>query len=163
MMVIRVIKGYQRSILTCCYLIVMAINTFAAPIRPVGPVDVTGLISEITWIPEQKVKGQAWMSGSAGQDRIWPAHFLLTLINYNGVPAETAGMMTRYINWVALKNEDPKEKPSFILLKINHSKKNYLKKGMKIKVVGYTVRGDEGGTWTNFTTVEILDYFSPEK
>jgi hypothetical protein len=152
-----VTKGYQRAFSTWFILIAMAIHTFAAPIRPVGPVDVTGLVSEITWIPEQKVKGQARMSGSAGHDRIWPAHFLITLINYSGVPAETAVTMTRYINWEAFKSDGLKEKPSFILLKINYSEKNYLKKGMKIKVVGYTVKGDEGGTWTNFTTVEILD------
>jgi hypothetical protein len=158
-----VAKGYQRSVATCCFLIVMGINAFAAPIRPVGPVDVTGLVSEITWIPEQKVKGQSRMPGSAGHDRIWPAHFLVTLISYSGVPAETAVIMTRYVNRAALKNEDPNEKPSFILLKINHSEKNYLKKGIKIKVVGYTVRGDEGGTWTDFTTVEILDYQLPGK
>jgi hypothetical protein len=49
-------------------------------------------------------------------------------------------------------------KPSFILLKINHSEKSYLKKGMTIKVVGYTVRGEEGGKWTNFKTIEILEF-----
>ena len=158
MEVIRVTKGYQLSISTCCFLIVIAMNTFAAPIRPIGPVDVTGLVSEITWIPEQKIKGNVRISGSAGHDRIRPAHFLVTLTDYYGVTAETAVTMTRYINWGVLKNDDPKGRPSFILLKINHSEKNFLKKGMKLRVLGYTVKGDEGGTWTYYTTVEIINH-----
>ena len=134
------------------------INTLAAPIRPVGPVDVTGRVSEITWVPEQKVKGRPGMSGSLGHDRINPSHLLVTLIDYEGVNSEIAVTMTRYINWTALKGHEPQNRPSFILLKIYHTDKNFLKKGMKIRVVGYTVRGDEGGTWTSYTRVEILDH-----
>jgi len=130
-------------------------NTLASPIRPVGPVDVAGRVSEITWVPEQKIKGRPGMSGSLGHDRINPAHFLVTLIDYEGVPSETAAMMTRYLNQAALKGKDPKDRPSFILLKINHNDKNYLKMGLKMRVVGYTVRGDEGGTWTSYKAVEI--------
>jgi hypothetical protein len=136
------------------------INTLAAPIRPVGPVDVTGRVSETTWVPEQKIKGRPGMSGSLGHDRINPSHFLVTLIDYEGVTSETAVTMTRYINWTALKGYEPLKRPSFILLKINHTDKNFLKKGLKIRVVGYTVRGDEGGTWTSYTRVEILDHLT---
>jgi hypothetical protein len=31
-----------------------------------------------------------------------------------------------------------------------------MKKGLRIKVRGYKVAGDEGGTWTSFTGIEIL-------
>ena len=40
-------------------------------------------------------------------------------------------------------------------MKINYKKPNYLKKGMKIKVIGYTVRGDEGGTYTYYDNIVI--------
>lgn len=45
--------------------------------------------------------------------------------------------------------------PPFIILQIAHSDRNHLKKGMKIRVSGYTVRGDEGGTWTSYKKIEI--------
>jgi hypothetical protein len=127
----------------------------AAPIRPIGPIDVSGKISQIKWFPEEKVKGIPGMSGSAGHDRIRLAHFLVTLTDYDGVNAETARTMTRYLDWTALKGEKQRDKPSFILLKINHNDKAYLRQGMKIRVIGYEVRGDEGGTWTYYDKVEI--------
>ncbi len=142
----------------CFFLMVMVMNTLAFPIRPVGPVDVTGKVSEITWVPEQKIKGHPEMSGSAGHDRLRPAHFLVHLTDYDGVTIETAVTMTRYIDQAALKSKGPKDRPSFILLKINHNDQNYLKQGLKIRVVGYTVRGDEGGTWTSYKAIEILDH-----
>src|SRR4030042_4071442 len=113
------------------FLFFVTINATAAPIRPIGPVDVTGTVSEIKWVPEKKVKGIPRMSGSAGVDRIIPAYFLVTLTDYDGVNTETAIMMTRYLDWAALKGEEHKDKLSFILLKINCSDKNYLRKGMK--------------------------------
>jgi hypothetical protein len=71
--------------------------------------------------------------------------------------------MSRYLDWTALKDNKQKDKPLFILLNINHKDKNYLKKGMKIKVRGYEVRGDEGGTWTSYRALEILGSSSPEE
>ncbi|MDP2754066.1 MAG: hypothetical protein Q8P40_06695 [Nitrospirota bacterium] len=43
----------------------ITVNAMAAPIRPLGPVDLTGTVSEIRWVPEKKVKGIPRMSGSA--------------------------------------------------------------------------------------------------
>lgn len=151
------IKEGSLSISIYFFLFFVTMNATAAPIRPIGPVDVTGTVSEIKWVPEKKVKGIPRMSGSAGVDRIIPAYFLVTLTDHDGVNTETAIMMTRYLDWAALKGEEHKDKLSFILLKINCSDKNYLRKGMKIRVIGYAVRGDEGGTWTSYKTLEILD------
>jgi len=156
-------KIFQISITVCCFLLFLTINALSAPIRPVGPVDVRGTVSEIKWVPEEKLKGIPGMSGSAGHDRVIPEHFLVTLIDYDGVTAETARMMTRYLDWTALKGEEQKDKPSFILLRINYSDRNYLKKDRKIKVRGYTVRGDEGGTWTSYGAVDILSRESLEE
>jgi hypothetical protein len=46
----------------------------------------------------------------------------------------------------------------FILLRINHSDKNALKKGSKIRVIGYQVSGDDGGTRTDYKSVQIPDH-----
>jgi hypothetical protein len=135
--------------------ILSGVATFAAPIRPVGPVDITGTISEVEWFPEETVKGIPRMSGSAAKDRVIFPHFLIRLVDYKGVPAEAAVTMTRYLEWPAIQNQDIKGRPPFILLKIDCSDRTYLKKGMRIRVLGYTVAGDEGGTWTSFTGIEI--------
>jgi hypothetical protein len=151
------------SIFAIFYLFLLTGDTGAAPIRPVGPVDVTGTISGIEWYPETSVKGKPGMSGSAGHDRIRPAHFLLTLTDYDGVNAETALRMTRYLDWKAFSGREQKGKSSFILLKINHNDKNYLRKGMKIRVTGYTVRGNEVGTCTYYAGVYDMDHLNPEE
>jgi hypothetical protein len=137
-------------------LFMLAVNPEAAPVRPLGPVDVIGTISVIEWVPETSVKGKPGMSGSLGHDRTRPAHFLLTLTHYDGVDAETARRMTRYLDFAAFENTGQKSNPPFILLKINHNDRNYLRKGMRIRVTGYTVRGDEGGTWTHYAGIEVF-------
>jgi hypothetical protein len=46
--VFKVTQRYQISSSICFLLLFISINALAAPIRPVGPVDGTGLIHEIT-------------------------------------------------------------------------------------------------------------------
>lgn len=148
----------------CCRLFLVVLIIFVitsqgigAPIRPFGPVDVAGVIGDLHWYPEKKEKAIRGMSGSAGVDRTMPAHFLLTLRVVEGVDSQTAVAMTRYFDSLAFKSEEKNFMPTFVVLKINHSDKNYLKKGMKIKVFGYTIRGDEGGTWTYYSRIDIID------
>jgi hypothetical protein len=151
------IKKLNRTgAIVIAWIMAAVLTATAAPIRPVGPVDIIGLVREAAWVPEQKIKGRPGMSGSAGKDRINPAHFLVTLIDYQGVGPETALLMTRYLDWNALKDLNLPQKPPFILLKINSNDRKQLRPGMKIQVKGYTVRGDEGGTWTGFDSLQIL-------
>jgi hypothetical protein len=138
-----------------------ASSGLAAPIRPLGPVDVGGIVSDFHWYPEKKEKGIRGMSGSAGVDRVMHAHFLVTLKAVEGVDPQTAVTMTRYFDSEAFKYEDKNFMPTFVVMKINHNDKNFLKKGMKIKVFGYTIRGDEGGTWTYYSKIDIVDKPSP--
>jgi hypothetical protein len=131
-------------------------GSLAAPIPPLGPIDVSGSVSDVHWFAEKKVAAIRGMSGSAGSDRIIPAHFLMTLRGFQGIDAVTAKAMTRYFDGEAFRYEEKNFMPPFIILKINHNDRNYLKKGMKIQVKGYTVRGDEGGTWTQYTELDII-------
>jgi hypothetical protein len=132
------------------------LSAFSAPIRPVGPADITGTISEVRWVPERTVKGVPRWSGSAGKDRVVSPHFLVRLVDFEGVSSEAAVTMTRYLDWAAYQDQDLKDRPPFILLKIDCSDQDYLKNGLRIKVRGYKVAGDEGGTWTSFTGIEKL-------
>jgi hypothetical protein len=129
----------------------------AAPLPRLGPVDISGVIDDVRWVPETTVKGIPGMSGSAGRDRAFAPHFRVKLTDFSGVDAATAIAMTRYLDWSALKNDGRKQKPPFVLLKIDYPDKNYLKKGMTIKVFAYTVGGDEGGTWASYKKVEVID------
>ena len=138
------------------FLFITALNSSGAPIPPVGPVTICGAISEAKWVPEEMVKGIPRMSGSAGHERVVLAHFLIALRNFDGVDSETARRITGYLAGSAFEAAGPEGTPPLILLKINHPDKNYLRKGMNIDISGYTVRGDEGGTWTSFTGIEII-------
>lgn len=148
-------KGFL-SISVCFFLFLIAINSSGAPIIPVGPINICGTVNEVRWMPEKIVKGIPGMSGTAGKDRVLPAHFLITLRNFDGVDSEIARRMTGYLDWSVFKDAEQKRSRTFILLKINHNDKNYLRKGMKIDISGYTVRGDEGGTWTSYEKIDMV-------
>ena len=132
------------------------LSAFSAPIRPIGPADIIGTISEVRWVPERTVKGVPRMSGSAGRDRVVSPHFLVRLVDFEGVSSEESFTMTRYLDSSAYPDQDIKDRPPFILLEIDSSNQEYLIKGLRIKVRGYKVAGDEGGTSTSFTGIEIL-------
>src|SRR5271169_2379065 len=76
----RLAMTWRRlSIFTFFYLFLLIGAAMAAPIRAIGPLDISGTISGMEWITETNVKGNPGMSGSAGHDRTRPAHFLITL------------------------------------------------------------------------------------
>jgi hypothetical protein len=154
--IVGTMKTAFALVLASLLLIASGFDSLAAPIPPLGPIDVSGTVSELLWVAEKKVKGIRGMSGSAGVDRVIPAHFLMTLKAFQGIDSETARAMTRYFDQEAFKYEKKNFMPTFIILKINHNDKNYLKKGMKITVTGYTVMGDEGGTWTHYRKIDII-------
>jgi hypothetical protein len=138
-----------------CTLLLISVHISAAPIPPVGPFDISGTIGEIQWVPEQQVPGQPGFSGSLGRDRLVPAHFVVLLVNFSGVDANNAVRMSRYIIPDAYGNSNPSGMPPYIILKLNFKDSNFLSVGKKIKVRGYVVRGDEGGTWTFFTGISM--------
>jgi len=128
---------------------ILCIEALPAPLPPMDKYDITGTISELQWYPEKRIKGIPRMSGSAGYNRTVPAHFIIKLINYSGIDSATASRITGYIN-----SHKPAS-PHYVLLRINHKNPYYLKIGMRIKVTGYTIRGDEGGTYTSYKRIII--------
>lgn len=136
----------------------LAAAGFAAPLPPFSPVDITGKISGVKWVPEQQVEAIPGMSGSAGHDRVFQAHFLIKLIEYTGIDAARAWQMTRLVDWHALGDGSEHALPPFILLRIDHRDREYFKPGMTIRVTGYTISGDEGGTWTSHDRIAILHH-----
>lgn len=150
-------KDHLNNLLIFILIFATIGNIYSVPLPPTDKYDITGIISEINWYSKKFIRGIPGKSGSAGKDRIMPAHYIIKLINYEGINYEDAIKITRYIKGNTF-NEHENKKPSFVILKINHREKNYLKKGMKIKVTGYTVRGDEGGTYTYYENIKILEF-----
>ncbi|KAB2888738.1 MAG: hypothetical protein F9K32_15370 [Desulfobulbaceae bacterium] len=136
----------------------LAAAVYAAPLPPFSPVDITGKISEARWMPEQQVEAIPGMSGSAGHDRVFPAHFLIKLVGYTGIDAATAWQMTRLVDRYALGSGSEQTPPPFILLRIDHPDRENFRPGMTIRVTGYAISGDEGGTWTSHDRVDILSH-----
>ncbi len=150
----------KKPFIFLCLIVLLATGAFctsAAPLPRLGPADVSGVIDDVQWIPETTVKGIPGMSGSAGRNRAFSPHFKVKLADFSGVDATTAVAMTRYVDWNASKSVGRQCEPPFVVLKIDYPDKNYLRKGMKIKVLAYTVGGDEGGTWASFKGIEFLN------
>ena len=122
---------------------------FSAPMPEIGPMTIEGNVEEVTWSPETHIKGIPGMSGTAGVDRTFPAHYKVTLTNTD----------------IDI-SEDSWEKEKFksgntVEIVIYHKKDDgFLKKGMRIKVLDYRINGDEGGYWYSFSKIEVI---KPEK
>lgn len=84
------------------------------------------------------------MSGSAGIDRTIPARYVVTLVDVS-VEGKGAGKP-----WMLQEGGRAE-------IIVNHDRDDgFLRKGMRIAVIGYLERGDEGGTWTSFEKIQIL-------
>ena len=127
----------------------------AAPLPPFEPVNITGTIMMKEWFPETKVKGIPGMSGSAGRDRTFPSHFKVILENYEGIDITTARRINFLLEFSSGCSESP-DKPKQLFLKLPHQDKFFLDQAVRIRVRGYKITGDEGGTWTSYEKIEIL-------
>jgi len=145
-------KEAKVCALILCYILLMVSKSVTAPLPPLGPIDVSGTVTEVRWFPEKSIKGIPGMSGSAGRDRSFPAHFIIELNNTEGVDRETARRMSFYVAGERSVAGGPS---STIFLQLNHVDRNFLQKGMNIRITGYTIRGDEGGTWTSYKKIDI--------
>jgi hypothetical protein len=147
----RIVLGFAAACAAVWASVVMS-----APMAPVGPADIEGTIEEVSWKEKQEIKGVSVkvggkmvpVSGSLGVDRTIKAQ-------YNVILTDT----------VVEKPDSEKDKlyyKSFpsggrAAVTVYHDADDgYLKKGMRIKVSGYTVGGDEGGVWSSYTKVKIL-------
>jgi hypothetical protein len=128
----------------------------AAPTPIAGPVDIEGTIAEVQWLPEKEVKGTPRVSGSAGTDRVIPARFMVSLTNYTGLDADTVEKMKTFYQWSIPKHSDRPGMPELIVLRLAHPDKNFLKAGMRIRVKGYKIAGDEGGDYPSYEKLQIL-------
>ena len=140
----------MRYLLVAVMIVCFAISGMAVPMAPQPELDIEGLIAVVEWVPEVTAKGVWGMSGSLGGDRTFPAHYKVELVDCHVVLAEG-------------EIEPPPDslpgqklgKQNNYSLTLNHPADDaFLKRGMRIKILGYNVSGDEGGIWTTYRKIE---------
>ena len=117
----------------------------AAPIPRTGPITLEGTIEDLRWSPEQSHKGMPKMSGSLAHDRTFPARYVVVLREITILDGHGGyGLAV-----------DVAERKATLLL-AHPADDQFLRKGMRIRVSGYEEGGDEGGTWSNHVSIEVL-------
>lgn len=136
----------------------------AAPLPPMDPVTIEGKISNVQWTPDTKVKGRPGFSGSLGVDRTVPAHFRITLVDFSGLDKALAWRINGIMSDPSSNpNADRRQPPPHLILQLNDDDPHALKPGTRIRVRDYVVSGDEGGTWTRFTKLEVVSKPAEDK
>ncbi len=117
--------------------------SFASPMAPMATMNIEGRIQKISWHADKFMKSLPGMSGNAGEDRTISAHYKVTLI-------ETKVTSTKN-GYVPFTSEET------IDIEINHEKDDkFLKLNMNVRIIGFRLRGDEGGVNTSFERIEVL-------
>lgn len=140
----------MRFLLTIIMVIAFAAAGTTAPMAPQPELDIEGLVAIIEWVPEVTEKGVWGMSGSLGGDRTFPAHYEVELVDCNVALAE--GEIEPDPDFMPGIKLGKQEKYSVTLNQ--PADDGFLKRGMRIKVLGYNVSGDEGGVWTKYRKIE---------
>jgi hypothetical protein len=120
------------------------------------PVTVEGMIHRVQWSPDTKIAGRPGFSGSLGVDRIEPAHFRITLGDFSGLHVDEAWRLNGIMSVPTAPDADRSVPPPYLVLQLNNDDPHALIPGMRIRVRGYVVSGDEGGTWTRFQVLDVM-------
>ena len=124
--------------------VIMVSTAEAAPLPPFPPVNVCGVIVEQSWVPAESVRGQKGFSGSLGHDRTFPAHLRIVLENYTGIDATVARRINGFLSVTELSEMNR------LALRLATDNPELLRGVHRLCIEGFTIRGDEGGTWTTY-------------
>ena len=137
-----------------------SVDVAAAPLPPVRPADFCGTVVQIGWLEPTTRPGVKGMSGSAGQERLWPGRYRVVLANLSGVSPETVALINNLLSTSA--DGAGVNLGEGELLTVLPVQAEGLQAGEgpvagdRICVEDFTIRGDEGGTWTGYAGVEII-------
>ena len=127
----------------------------AAPLPPLPPLNACGTIESHAWLPPRSAAPVAGMSGSASRERHWPGRFVTVLRDLHGV----GGREVARINALLVTSSDGagiRLGPGQLLLVIADDDPARLAGMKSLCVTGFTVSGDEGGTWTRHTGLKTF-------
>jgi hypothetical protein len=129
----------------------------AAPVKPAGPMNITGTIESLEWVPKQFVTARIpGASGTLGVDRTLASRFKVVLKDYTGLTEDNVKELVRFYNGGFPGNPPGHPSPRIHITILSDNPK-LLAVGMKIQVTGYTIAGDEGGDWEHCDKLEILE------
>lgn len=129
----------------------------AAPVPPAGPMNITGTIESLEWVPKEFIKARIpGASGTLGVDRMLAARFKVVLRDYTGLTEDNVKELRRFYNGAFPGNPPDHPSPRIHITLLSGNPK-LLAVGMKIRVTGYTIAGDEGGDWESCDKLEILE------
>lgn len=136
--------GLMKSIGAIAAAIIAASTAEAAPLPPFPAVNVCGVVVEQSWSPSQSVPGRPGFSGSLGRDRTFPARLRIVLENYTGIDATVARRINGFLNATELSEMNR------LALLLPTDNPDLLRGVHRLCIEGFTVHGDEGGTWTAY-------------
>ena len=122
--------------------------TYSAPLPPFDPVDICGEVVSLTWSEAIEVPGKPGFSGSLGHDHAFPARFRVELARYTGIDAGTAALINGMLDFVNPAGDR-------LLVLIDSPDRHLLDTAGSLCVTGYTIQGDEGGTWTHYDRLTL--------
>lgn len=128
----------------------------AAPLPPQQPADICGAVQSLVWLPPRSLQAIAGMSGSAGHARSWPGRTVVILENVRG---PTRQQMAE-INALLATSEDGagvRPGPDELLLVLQDGDPSALCDAAYLCVTGFYVSGDEGGTWTHYDRLSVIE------
>ena len=119
----------------------------AAPLPPVPPLDVCGVIQFHKWLPQRTLPPVAGMSGSASRQRHWPGRFAVVLDAVRGGSQQAVAQVNALLT-TAHDGAGIGLRPGQLLLVLADDDPARLNGMRSLCVTGFVVSGDEGGTWT---------------
>lgn len=137
-------RWLKNSVATAAALMAMLATARAAPLPPFTPVTICGVIVEQSWTPARHEPGRTGFSGSLGRDRTFPARLRVVLQNYTGIDATVARRINGLLSATELSDIDR------VVVLLPSDNPDLLRGVYRLCVEGFTVRGDEGGTWTAY-------------
>jgi hypothetical protein len=143
-------KGLRGASLTTIALAALIWGSgpaLAAPLPPVPPLDVCGVIQFHTWLPPRSLPPVAGMSGSASRQRQWPGRFVVVMDAVRGGSRQALAQVNALLK-TAHDGAGIGLKPGQLLLVLADDDPARLTGMKSLCVTGFVVSGDEGGTWT---------------
>ena len=143
-------KGLRGASLTTIALVALIWGSgpaLAAPLPPVPPLDVCGVIQFHTWLPPRSLPPVAGMSGSASRQRQWPGRFVVVMDAVRGGSRQALAEVNALLK-TAHDGAGIGVKPGQLLLVLADDDPARLTGMKSLCVTGFVVSGDEGGTWT---------------
>jgi hypothetical protein len=141
-------RAMSRLVLIAGLIALAAGRAGAAPLPPFAPVDVCGAVAAYSWSDRIEMPGQPGFSGSLGHDRVFPARFTVELTDHTGIGSRTAALINGLLSFASPDGRR-------LGLLVDSTDPHLLDHATRICVTGYTISGDEGGTWTHYDGLTV--------